>query len=65
MLRNELIRKMLSTLVKTEELIEYSFFTKGVLSKSTSDRRKTNVKTAVNLILNNCENTYLKDRILW
>ena len=65
LLRNELIKKMISVLVKTDELIEYSCFTNGVLSKSTSDRRKTNVKTAINYILSNCENIYLKDRILW
>lgn len=65
LLRNELIKKMLSVLLKTDQLIEYVNFTVGVLSKSTSDRRKSNVKTAINFILNNCENTYLKDRILW
>lgn len=65
LLRNELIKKIISVLMKTDELIEYSCFTNGVLSKSTSDRRKTNVKTAINYILNNCENIYLKNRILW
>lgn len=65
LLRNKFIRKILSYIIVSDKQFNYSFFTEGVLSKSTSDRRKSNIKTVLSHLFDECDEIQLKYKIVW
>lgn len=61
--RNILVRNII--LLSAKDMVSYGNLTKTILSQSTMERRKSNVKRVIENVLTNSNFMYLMDNIIW